>query len=81
MQELDLGSCTYVADVQRGLHVGPITIGVGTSLIQSLLPASGSLSPAELPCLSSGGEDALVLMQFGCARAGCPFSEEERRRD
>lgn len=55
MQELDLGSCTYVADVQCGLHVGPITIEVGTSLTQSLLPAFGSLSLAALSVLRGRG--------------------------
>jgi hypothetical protein len=28
-QGLDLGSCTYVADMQLGLHVGLSTTGVG----------------------------------------------------
>lgn len=33
----------YVADVQLGLHEGPLTFGTGLSL--TLLPAVGSLSP------------------------------------
>ena len=28
MQGLDLGPCTFVADVQLGLNVGPLTTGV-----------------------------------------------------
>ena len=50
----------YVADVQLGLHVGPLTIGVGGCLC--LLPAFGdSFLRAVLPCLVSVGEDARSL--------------------
>lgn len=49
---LDLGLYTHVAGVQRGLHVGSLTVGPGLSLtLLHPFPLTG------LPCLASGGED------------------------
>ena len=51
--------CTYVADVQLGLHVGPEQLEQGLS--QKLLPDYVLL--AGLPCLASVAEDASSLIE------------------
>ena len=54
---LDLGSCTYIAEEQLGLHVSPPTTGAGT------VPEPVACLPVDpvplngLPCLASVGED------------------------
>ena len=56
MPGLDLGLCTYIADVQLHLLVSPLTIGAGGYLRLCHLPLY--LFPlAGLPCLVSVGEN------------------------
>jgi hypothetical protein len=56
-RDLDLGPLQHVADLQFGLHAGPLQLEMEFTL--TLLHACGSCSPIWLPCLVSGGEDVL----------------------
>lgn len=59
--------CTYVVDVQLGLHVGSEHLERGLS--QKLWPVYGTCSVVGLLCLASVGEDAPSLTETWCARA------------
>jgi hypothetical protein len=60
--------CTYVADVQFGLHVGPKQLKQGLS--QKLLPVRGYVLLAGLSCLASVGEDVPSFTETCYAGAG-----------
>lgn len=49
--------CTYVADVQRGLHVNPQTTGVGAIPESVACLLVDPILLTGLPCLTSVGEE------------------------